>query len=249
MKMIATQRIQSVTTKPIPLDNYESINVLKWKNNKWKALCPYELRTDGQEECVNSGGILFENYYQGCKVYSVVYNNEVYPSQYQKNNPKYLWWKYNTINDKGDIILEGNKINYELYYRWRNSIWACNNPIRYPNGYKNKHKVNFTLYIDKNGTETRMNYITARKELYVKEYIRLVRKLPEYSLLLMKLKQGKNLMICEIDVPDINKKGHYKNDSCITHITIEKLELLMNDPSEAFGHGLCLCYALLNDLC
>ena len=91
--MITTQQIKSTTTKPVSLDTYETINVLKWNNCKWKKLCPYLLKTDGEEFCHNSGGILFENFYQGCKVYDVVYENEVYPSRYYMNNPKYLWWK------------------------------------------------------------------------------------------------------------------------------------------------------------
>jgi len=31
-------------------------------------------------------------------------------------------------------------------------------------------------------------------------------------------------------------------------MTIEKLKKLMDDPSEAFGHGLCLAYSLLLDM-
>jgi len=80
--MIATQQIKSTTTKPVSLENFETINVLKWNNCKWKNLCPYLLKTDGEEFCHNPGGILFENFYQGCKVYDVVYENEVYPSRY-----------------------------------------------------------------------------------------------------------------------------------------------------------------------
>lgn len=40
--MITTQQIKSTTAKHVSLDTYESINVLKWKN-----LCPYLLKTDG----------------------------------------------------------------------------------------------------------------------------------------------------------------------------------------------------------
>jgi len=117
--MIITQQIKSTTTKPVSLENFETINVLhlfsfktptewaelseqkctgcaslmrngvKWNNCKWKNLCPYLLKTDGEEFCHNSGGILFENFYQGCKVYDIVYENEVYPSRYYMNNPKY----------------------------------------------------------------------------------------------------------------------------------------------------------------
>ena len=66
-----------------------------------------------------------------------------------------------------------------------------------------------------------------------------------------KLKNGKNIMICEIDVPSKDKKGEYGKDcdvNNICYLSIEKLEILLNDTSEAFGHGLCLAYSLLVDL-
>lgn len=249
--MIATQQIKSTTDNPIELDNYETVNVLKWKNSKWKNLCPYLLETDGEEKCYNPGKILFENFYQGTKVYDVVYENEVYPHRNFQGNPKYLWWKYEPLNKNGDKLVDDEKINYELYYRWRNDLWNCKNPIRYPNKIFRRKNTQFVLCIDKDGNETRMDYITSRKEIYVKEYIRLIKKLPEYTILLNKLKNNENIMICEVDVPAKNKKGNYGKDcdeNNICHISIEKLELLLNDTSEAFGHGLCLAYSLLKDL-
>jgi hypothetical protein len=249
--MIATQQIKSTNAKPINLEDYEIINVLKWNNSKWKQLCPYLLKTDGNEICFNTGGILFENFYQGCKVYDIIYKNEVYPSKNQMNNPNYLWWKFEPINPSGDIILVNNKINYDLYFRWRNSLWNCLNPIRYPNKIYRRKNTQFVLCIDKDGNENRLDYISSRKEIYVKEYIRLIKKLPEYLNLLNKLINGKNIMICEIDVPAKNKKGlygEYSDENNISFMSIEKLELLLNDTNEAFGHGLCLAYSLLIDL-
>jgi hypothetical protein len=90
-----------------------------------------------------------------------------------------------------------------------------------------------------------------RKEIYVKEYIRLIKNLQEYKNLLNKLKNGENIMICEIDVPAKNKKGEYGKDcdeNNICYMSIAKLELLLQDANEAFGHGLCLAYSLLVDL-
>lgn len=249
--MITTQQIKSVTSKPVSLDTYETINVLKWSNCKWKNLSPYLLKTDGEEEYHNLGGILFENFYQGCKVYDIVYENEVYPSKYQMNDPKYLWWKFEPISPSGDVILQGENINYDLYYRWRDSLWECEKPVRYPNKIHRRKNTQFSVCIDIDGNERRLDYISARKEIYVKEYTRLIKKLPEYEELLSKLRKGKNIMICEIDVPARNKRGEYGKDcdeNNICHITIEKLELLLNDTSEAFGHGLCLAYSLLLDL-
>lgn len=74
---------------------------------------------------------------------------------------------------------------------------------------------------------------------------------PEYNILLDKLKNGENIMICEIDVPTKNKKGNFGKDydeNNICHMSIEKLEILLNDTTEAFGHGLALAYSLLLDL-
>lgn len=249
--MIATQQIKSITSTPIDYEDYKIINVLKWNNSKYKVFCPYYLRTDGNEECYNEGNILFENFYQGTKVYDIVYENEVYPSKHWMNNPDYLWWKFEPINKGGDNLVTKNKINYELYNNWKNSLWSCDKPIRYPNKIFRRKNVQFALCIDKDGNETRMDYITTRKEIYMKEYIRLVKKLPEYNKLLNKLKMNKNIMICEIDVPAKNKKGEYGNDvnnDNICILSLEKLNLLLNDPNEAFGHGLCLAYALLTDL-
>lgn len=250
--MIATQRIKSTTSKPYPYDDYEIVNVLKWNNSRYKSLCPYHLKTDGNEEHTNDGGVIFENYYQGSKVYDAVYSIKVYPSKYHTGKPQYLWWEFNSACEESDMLINANdKINYGLYFRWRNSLWDCPNPIRYPNKINRKNSVQFSLFIDKNGNQERLDYLTARKRIYIQEYIRLVRSLPAYMELLFKLKSGQKLMICEVDVPAFGKRGHYGDcDDEINNISImniEKLELLMDDTAEPFGHGLALAYSLLLD--
>lgn len=250
--MIATQRITSTADKPARFENYEPINVLKWKSSRWKNLCPYLLKTDGNEICSNPGGVLFENFYQGCKVYDVVYENDVYPSKYQKNDNRYLQWSFRPETPSGDVIIDKNGfMNRDLYLRWRDSLWACENPVRYPNKIHRIKKTQFTLCIDKDGNEIRFDYDTSRREIYVKEYIRLVKNLPEYTKLLNKLRDGQNIMLCEIDVPARGKSGLYGEDCDaydVSIMSISKLEALLNDTSEAFGHGLCLAYSLLLDM-
>lgn len=249
--MIITQRIKGVNSVPVECEDFEIINVLKWSGSRWKTLCPYYLRTDGKEENHNPGNVLFENFYQGSKVYETVYENEVYPSVFQKGNPSYLWWKFLPVNHYGDQLLDStDSLNYDFYYRWRDSLWNCQKPVRYPNKFHRKARVMFSLSVSREGVERRLDYITSRKELYVNEYIRLVRKTAEYKVLLRKLKKGENLQICEVDVPANGKKGEYgkdcdEDDICI--LSLEKLEILMSDPTEAFGHGLCLAYALFQD--
>lgn len=250
--MISTQLIKSTTARPIDVESYKTINVLKWNNSAWKELSPYMLKTDGEETCANPGGVLFENFYQGCKVYDVLVAHRVYPSRFHVNKPEYLWWEFKPSSDsEPDHILNGAEINYPLYFRWRNSLWNCRFPIRYPNTIYRRHDARFSLCVDKIGKETRMDYLSARKNIYMKEYIRLVKKLTEYRKLHDMLSRGQNLLICEIDVPGQNKKGEYGKDCDVSNtcmMNIEKLENLMNDPSEPFGHGLCLAYSLLTDL-
>ncbi len=233
--MIRTQRITSVSSTVTKFENYHSINVLKWKNSKWKTLCPYYLKTDGNEVCENQGGVLFENFYQGLKVYNTVFSIDVYPSRYQQGNPKYLHWSYKTVTNTGDVLTKDKElINEELYLRWKNSLWCCEHPIRYPNG---KNVPDFALLIKKDGNKSHADYITLRKEVYVNEYIRLIKNTDEYKELLDMHKRGENLLIAEIDVP--------LEDNCL--MTLEKLDELMNDTTRSFGHGLCLAYALLNE--
>lgn len=131
--MIATQYIESTTSKPQPYEKFEIVNVLKWNNSKWKSLCPYYLKTDGHEHCANPGNVLFENFYQGLKVYDTVYENAVYASRFHIGNPKHLWWKFDPVNQSGDHLVNDGSIDYDLYFRWRDDLWSCPHPIRYPN--------------------------------------------------------------------------------------------------------------------
>jgi len=62
------------------------------------------------------------------------------------------------------------------------------------------------LVIDKHHNEQRLDYLQARKILYMNEYNRLIRQLPEYKILLKHLQDEHNLLISEIDVSDKNKK-------------------------------------------
>jgi hypothetical protein len=251
--MIATQYVKGITVIPEEYDDYQIVNVLKWDKSIYAPLSPYAMRTDGNEIAKNSGGIIFENFYQGLKIYPRIYSNEVYPSVFQKGKKEYLSWKWETKNKYGDVVYDAanDKINYEAYYEWRDSIWQCNKPIRYPNGFHHRHTCAFALIIDDEGNERRMDYLTLRREIYIKEYQRLARKTNEYKSILKMLREGQNIMICEIDVPKNGKKGEFgkkvNEDNCYA-ISEKRLNKLFNDTSEAFGHGLALSAALLSDL-
>lgn len=251
---IYTKRVKSITEKVIPKDNTYSVKVLSWhaKQSEYHMFSPFYLKTDGNEENVNIGGVIFENFWQGSKLFSKVFSCETYAHYTKKGDPKYLTWKYNTQNgEKGEehINLKTGEIEPE-YYTWRNAVFANKCAVRYPNGRNNRKLTQFTLLIKKDKTQERLNYLDARKHIYVKEYMRLIKKLPEYKKLLDIMKSGKDICIFEIDVPSIGKKGLY--GKCVDKDGYYKadkktIDELMDDTSEPFGHGLCIAKSLLED--
>lgn len=241
--MIKTKKIYSIITK-LPKDTNDCIyvNVLTWHDerhrngSKYHKFSPFVLKTDGQEVQKNKGGILFENYWQGSKVWPIYYDIQVWAHRSLKGKRKHLWFQYKSLSGLGgEYHFLYNRIE-SVYYLWRDALFSCKKPIRYPNGVARASKNAFHLCIDEDGNETRLNHIQARKKLYVNEYSRLIRKLKQFRSLLELLKQGKTLVICETDVPD---------DEIMT---LDKLENLIEDNTIKFGHGLCLARELLMEL-
>ena len=241
--MIQTKKISTISTK-VPPDSASKkyINIFTWhpashpNGSKYRVFSPYFLKTDGQEKNYNEGGVLFENFWQGSKVWQRVYNLEVWAHKNLRGQPQHLWWSHVCDNGK---LFEDHVVADEIqpdYYVWRQKVWDCPKPIRYPNGFSRTAQTLFSLEISKDGTEQRLNYLEARKEIYFKEYCRLVEKLPEYKTLLGMLQKGQDIVLCETDVPDNEIMDQ------------EKLAALLINPSIKFGHGLCLAYSLLNHL-
>lgn len=239
-------KIKSVT------NNFLPIQVLSWhpKDTPYYELSPYYLKTDGLSNIACPAGVIFENYWQGNKVYDYVYDIEVYPHFRFKGRPEYLWFQYVCDNGTGkeqhyDSILD--EINPK-WLHWRDQVRLASHGIRYPNG---RSRTKFTQFSYDWDTQTRYSYIESRKKLYLKEYVRLIRKLPIYQELLNKIKSGIKICIVEMDVPHSSKKGLHGQltDSQEQYYpTTDTLIALLNDPVNAFGHGLCLAMALLEDL-
>lgn len=237
--MIVCYRTKTVVeSTKLKVPGFEVVNVLTWhkKDSIYYTLSPYHLKTET--------GAIFENWYQSGKLNKVVYNTISKPNfRSSKIN-----WEYKTPNGT-EIHLKDNVIQPE-YFKWRDSLLSCPNYIRYANGYNHRHEVLFSVeYI--NGVEHRYNYIESRKYLYFNKYVKLVRNLEAYRILKEKVRNGVNVCITEVDVPFPGKKGNhgkFLDDNGFYHPTLENLEILINDPSEPFGHGLVLCYLLIYDL-
>ena len=246
LKMIKTLKINSISSViPKNTEDTKYINVLTWhpeserNGSKYHVFSPYYLRTDGLETQHNPGNVIFENFWQGSKVWPIVYDMEVWAHALLRGkDQKHLWFKYRCNNSDGfEHLVVDNVLDLEKYHRWKKCVYDCQKPIRYPNGFFRKSEVAFCLLEDKNGNQEKLDYIEARKKIYIKEYGRLIRKFFEFDMLLSYLRdQTKTLVICEIDVPD--------NEV----ITLEKLESWVDDKSIRFGHGLCLAWELLKDI-
>lgn len=224
--------------------DYEVINVLPWnkKDSKYYELSPYYLKVDDKSDFWPDG-ILFENAWQSTKCYPIVYDTKCKPN-YMSD---IIWWEYKTETGKEHHLI--NDIVQDDYFKWRDSIYECKNPIRYPNSFKYKHTAKFAL-THENNEENRRDYITARKEIYGMEYIRLIREIDIYYTILNKLKNGINICITEVDLPSNDKSGLFADvdEDGIFEVTEEKLQELVNCSTHSFGHGLFLCFALLSDL-
>ncbi len=236
-----------ITEKVNAPSGYVPIHVLSWhkKDSAYFDLSPYYLKTDGDEELVNPGGILFENFWQGSKVYPTVYPIDVYSHPSKTGNQKFLWWSY----PRRESHLVNNLVTPD-YYKWRSSLWSCPKAIRYPNGREHRHEVAFSLLTKKDGAVERLSYLQARQRIYGQEYKRLIRMSASYQSILTMHNDGKNICIIEIDVPKQSAKGLFKTYSTpdnLFHATPEKVQALIEDPSSSCGHGIFLIQALFED--
>jgi hypothetical protein len=223
----------------VPASTDETIfaNVLSWhETNEYHSLSPYFLRTDGHEAQFNKGNVLFENFWQGSKVWPVYHDTVVWAHKNLAGQPKHLWFEYKCANRLGQerhLSADGTTLTPE-YFVWRKAMFACQKPVRYPNGFNRTAETAFSVITDEADNEKcRLDYIEARKQIYLTEYCRLIEPLPAFKRLEAAFKNGKNIVLAEIDVPHN------------TQITRERLDKMIDDPSIRFGHGLCIAWKLL----
>ena len=214
-------------------DGFKNIIVLMKGHSKWGALGPYELK--------NESGQIMENIWQASKVYPKV------PSvceRYSRYNPTIIW-KHPAekhVNDDGTLS--------EEYKKWRHQLF--NNPyaVRYPVGFHNRHTCIYSL---KELDGHKLDYIEARKQIYLPTYIELVKQHPLFKEL-RKLLETENLLIIEVDGPHQESLTYYKQkynvaDDFIENnsvdVSVDNMMILLEDSKHPFGHGYCLGIALL----
>lgn len=235
MIRVGRRKYEGTQTVDPSYEGFTSIIVLMKSHSKYGDLGPYLLK--------NNKGQIIENVWQFKKVYEKVpYSKQRY-SRYSNT----IIWEHaeeTHIDHNRQLTLE--------YYNWREKGLNNTYPVRYPVGFDHRHKC--VCSIDDINNPKILSYIEARKEIYLKEYINAVVRVPNFTELKNRLLNGENLLIIEVDGPHQESMDYYKekynvNDDFITDDTIlvtsDNMKILLNDSKHPFGHGYCLAMALL----
>ncbi len=218
---------------------FKSIVILMKSHSVWWALSPYYL--------YDERGRIFENIWQGSKVYKTVPKVIQKKSRYDKT----IIWHH---PDETHVIK--GKLT-KKYLKWREKLMNNPEPVRYPVGFKHRHKCLYAYGEHPDGSidvSKKLDYISARKTIYAKEYCRLVKQHPQYNKLKKMLNNGTNLLIIEVDGPHQESLDYYKqkynvDDDFIDGFTMlatkKNLKIMLNDERFANGHGYVLASALL----
>ncbi len=210
------------------------------KSSKYGSLSPYELK--------NEQGMIMENIWQFEKLYQSVPQSTQYYSRWDK---RIIWDHPAEIHA---IPIDNSYSITQAYQRWREKGIRNSHPVRYPVGYQYRHKCLGHLISD-NGVWKLLNYIEARKQIYLPIYVQLVRLQEQFKKLQQLLANGENLLIIEVDGPHQKSLPYYQDkykvgDDFIKDNTIlvtdENMNIMLNDSKHPFGHGYCLAMALLN---
>ena len=221
---------------------FTAIIVLTKTSSLYGELGPYDLK--------NEQGQIIENVWQFAKVYKYVPESHI---NYSTGNPTSArsWPKEIHVDINGNLTNE--------YYRWR--LTGKNNkyPVRNPVGWSHLKNCLYALEKDELVSESnpKLDYIEARKNIYLPNYWNAVVKKDKFWELRDRLLAGENLLIIEIDGPHQESLVYYKqkysvgndfihNDS--VEVTESNMSILINDSKHPFGHGYCLAWTLYHNL-
>ncbi len=209
------------------------------KSTEYGSLGPYELKDER--------GYIMENVWQGEKVYKDVPAVKLKYSRYSD----IITWNYPKTKF---MDVEGNLL--DTYWTWRRKIMENQYYLRYPAGFYNMKNCLYAIHEYEDGKMSdKLDYITSRKVTYGPLYCRLVKKEKQFKELKQRLEGGENLLIIEVDGPHQESLDYYKEkygveDDFIENSTVlineKHIQIMLNDPKHAFGHGYCLATSLLD---
>ena len=199
--------------------------------------------------CVSNDEGIFENVWQFSKLYERV---PVSRQTYSRWDNTVIW------EHKAEVHTDETGNPNEAYWAWREKGFKCGYPIRYPVGRYHRHKCIGSLYKEKSDEKEEsyvlLDYISARKLIYLNGYLDCITELERFKSLKSRLDKGENLLIIEVDGPHQESLSYYKDkynvsDDFISGNTMianrENLEIMLNDSKHPFGHGYCIAWGLL----
>jgi hypothetical protein len=212
------------------------------KSSQYGDIGPYVLSDENKT--------IFECYYQFLKVYNWVPAIRERLSRFQS-----IYWEHPLETHVENGILN-NK-----WHLWNQKGFHNPDPVRYPVG--KKHRGNCIgivppRLIKENKSPIRVDQllgvVEGRKQVYFKEYNRLVKQELLFHKLQSKLRNGENLLIIEVDGPRAESLDYYKTtynveNNFIQNDTIlvdeKNMKIMLHDTRHSFGHGYCLAISLL----
>jgi hypothetical protein len=219
--------------------------VVLTKSSAYGDLSPYMLK-DPQDRIV-------ENVWQASKVYEEVPEVACKASRYED---RIIWSHGREVHAVWDAESNFYRVTKQ-YLAWRRKLMNCQDAVRYPVGYGDRHKCVFAMGEKPDGSidTTPLTYIEARKRIYVPVYVEAVRRCPTFAKLKARVEAGENLLIIEVDGPHEEDLAHYIQEYDVPNNfivrgtllgTSENLSMMLNDPKHPYGHGYCLAAALLD---
>lgn len=254
----------TASTKYGMLSPYCLTTKIKFSSNQFPTYMSYSATagsspngsTPSTVETIEEHDCLVEGAWQFSKVYATVPEACETRSRFDRT----VIWKWPTethcVLTAQPGLLHPKIAMTMAHFLWRKSGMCAPGPIRYPVGQKNMGKCLFSLRQNENGTVDPypLDYLQSRKAIYLPYYNEAVKKHHEFVKLQNRLNQGENLLIIEVDGPRARSLDYYKKtygvkDDFIENDTIlidaRRLEILLNDAQERFGHGFCLAGSLL----
>lgn len=197
------------------------------------TLSPYVLKDEN--------GHLLENVWQFSKVYREVSAQRIPVSRWK---PEDIVWEHPAeqhLDAGGDVT--------RAYWEWRRKGAANPRAVRYPNGFRGRHKCLYALW-KVGDCVKKLDYIQARKQIYCGEYTRLAPKLDEFKQLKRMHEGGQNILLVEVDGPDPKLEfppyDRISPEAPGLAMDEETVRMLVNDSRKPFGHGFVIAALLLD---
>lgn len=229
--------------KDMKIEGFKSIVCLT-KSTAYGDLSPYDL-WDEQ-------GRNMENVWQFSKLYPTVPKTTQRRSRFDQT----VIWEWPEETHVKVLNQEtGEWTVTPEYLAWRKAGMNAKEAIRYPVGHNHRHTCKCAFAENPDGTinPQPLDYVQSRKLIYLPLYTRLVQKKDRFHKLRQEWLSGTNLLIIEVDGPHSESLSYYQQtygvpENWIEHHSIEcskvNMEIMLNDPKHAFGHGYCLALAI-----